>query len=136
MSADVGIDRAVGCAVVSCASVVLGTVQGRAVSTQQLPRAKVTRYGHCHRGRAAFQPVAVAVPVAEATRDPAQKGLRPLPVSEKFCTKEEIYENTQMKVSRRLRNISTVCASSPADEGLWYSWFSRGCERPSGAHFI
>lgn len=85
MPADIGIDRAVGRAIVSRASVVLGTVQGTTVATQQLARAKVTRYGHRHRGRAAFQPVAVAVPVAEATGDPAQEGLRPLPVSENFA---------------------------------------------------
>lgn len=85
MSANVGIDRSIGRAVVSRASVVLRTVQGTTVSTQQLARTKVTRYSHRHRRRAALQPIAVAVPVAQATGDTPQEGLRPLPVSENFA---------------------------------------------------
>lgn len=84
MTADAGAQSAVAggvggvvVVVVSCtAPCRFGAVLMSAVSTQQLPWAKVSRHCHRHRRRAALQTVTMAM-----TWGTAQESLRPLPVT-------------------------------------------------------
>lgn len=82
--------------VVSCAAPCrFRAVLVSAVSTQQLPRAKVPRHCHCHRWRAALQTVSMAV-----TGATAQEGLCPLPVTE--CREDDDDKSVNGKLGTNL----------------------------------